>query len=379
MDLRPLFNRNVPRAAARLAATCLLLAGGVWPLGCAVQPLRLGATPRAALPLPAEKAALFARPAEIPSPTFEVVRDLEYAVHERGRFVSAPVDRAASESEAPNPDAARPEAAEPEASSPVEVVFQLYRTKRGEGKRPLVCVMPILGGGYGIASMIAADLARHGFHAFFVERQERLFAGERSPRDLDRLVRQAVVNVRRVLDWADHDPGFGPGPRGLVGVSLGAILGTMLSAVEPRFGRTVLVMGGGDIPGIVCDSWEQPVHRFKIQRMDRLGLTTDEELKASFADLRLDPLQFAPYVETARVLQVVTLYDNRVPTRYQWKLWEALGKPKGLTIPSGHYTLALYKDATLAATRAFLAEGFAAEAVAEAAPSPVGGAATRAP
>ena len=47
-------------------------------------------------------------------------------------------------------------------------------------------------------------------------------------------VRRSIVNIRRTLDWVVARPDVAPDRVGLVGISLGAIAGTIIMAVEPR-------------------------------------------------------------------------------------------------------------------------------------------------
>ncbi|GIW72966.1 MAG: hypothetical protein KatS3mg102_2508 [Planctomycetota bacterium] len=211
-------------------------------------------------------------------------------------------------------------------------------------RRPLVCVMPILGGSYTIARWIARAVTERGWHAFFVHRiGDKAITGEEHPAELDRKLRATVVRVRRTLDLLLARPEVDPERVGLVGVSLGAIGGTVLLAVERRLGPGVLMMGGGDLPGMIAHSLEDSVRRLRVRLMDERGLDSLQALQAELRrEITLDPLLFAPHVGARRVLQILTTRDNKVPTRYQWRLWEALGRPAALALPSGHYTAIVF-------------------------------------
>lgn len=229
--------------------------------------------------------------------------------------------------------------------APATVTFELWRTRTASGPRPVIVIVPILAGKYVECEHLGRLMARSGYHSFFVWREENLIplsAGNGDDEPLETKLRRAVGNVRRTLDWVLARPDVAPDRVGLVGISLGAICGTVLMAVEPRIGCGVLIMGGGDMAGIVADSRETPVRRYKLRQMKEKGLT-DEGFRAAIrARLASDPLVFAPYIGAERVQQWIAKYDNRVPAPYQWKLWEALGRPEGYAVPCGHYTSIFY-------------------------------------
>jgi hypothetical protein len=50
----------------------------------------------------------------------------------------------------------------------------------------------------------------------------------------------------------------------------------------------------------------------------------------------------APRIPRDAVLMFVAERDDSVPTRYQWALWEALGRPEAHVLPTGHYTSILF-------------------------------------
>jgi len=55
-----------------------------------------------------------------------------------------------------------------------------------------------------------------------------------------------VIDLRRLLDWAEAQPEIDGDRFGLIGFSHGAILAPVLAAREPRISALVLVMGGAD-------------------------------------------------------------------------------------------------------------------------------------
>ena len=66
---------------------------------------------------------------------------------------------------------------------------------------------------------------------------------------------------------------------------------------------------------------------------------TDEQLYEAMGKvIRTDPVKLAPYLPRDHVLMLIARFDSSVPTRYQVRLWRALGKPRADFVPLGHYT-----------------------------------------
>jgi pimeloyl-ACP methyl ester carboxylesterase len=226
-----------------------------------------------------------------------------------------------------------------------DTTVELFLHAPTAGPRPLVLVMPILGGSYPIARHLARFVAETGWHAAFVHRLrgDHAISGEEDAETLDLDTRDGVVSCRRALDALLALPQVDPRRVGLAGISLGAMAGSVLMAVEPRITGGVLMMGGGDIPGIVSLSEERPVRLLREKLMRERGLDDAAELVRQLrSEILLDPLRFAPYVGPERVLQMVATHDDRVHTPYQWRLWEGLGRPSVSAMPIGHYTAAVY-------------------------------------
>jgi len=63
-------------------------------------------------------------------------------------------------------------------------------------------------------------------------------------------------------------------------------------------------------------------------------------------------------------LMLIARFDHSVPTQYQLKLWEALGKPRADFVFAGHYTSLLALPAHRGTIMKFFQQNFQALAVA---------------
>lgn len=238
----------------------------------------------------------------------------------------------------------------------------------GNASRPGILVLPVLHDPLHLASGgLARYLASQGFAALelrsgpsFLDRV-RVTAEGHAPTWED-VETEMIRDGRRGLDWLCGHSSVDGRRLGIMGVSHGAIIGPCVMGADPRLLAGVFCMGGADKAVIVARSREPSVRRFRKRIMQVHGLTDPEDL------LRLpqaqgsptEPMRYAPAVDPRAVLLFKTRLDRAVVPEAQDKLWEALGRPRRITLPLGHigFGLAFYYAARRAA--GFLRERLAA-------------------
>jgi hypothetical protein len=295
----------VRRPVASVTLACCALSG------CLVRPA--AEVQRPALPLPASVAATFAVPAwqqvrwdaPVPAGAEVVRRDGALLLEDR------------------------------------ELGFSVFLPTGNQGPRPFLLALPILAAGRALLVRICTDLAERGFVTGFAERQGGLFRREEQPVELEAGIRRTVVENRAFLAWVAAQPEVDPACMGLVGVSLGAIVGTVLAAVEPRIQAACLLMAGADLPALLVDTGESRVTGWARLECERSRLTSEGLERLLRTVLCSDPAAVAGYIETERVFLFTAQLDAVVPRRNGELLWEALGRPARMLAPVGHYTAAL--------------------------------------
>lgn len=222
------------------------------------------------------------------------------------------------------------------------VHFQLHRAARKDA--PLVLLVPILAGGQELQRMMAARFVARGYHVVFCDRVGPAMRPPQRGPDLERMLARTVIHQRAVLAWLADCREVHPPAIFACGASLGGIVTTLLTAVEPDLAGAAMCLAGADLPSILVDSNEARILKWRDWRRDTDGLAgtpLDQELRAA---LQSDPLHYAPYVDTDRVFLIATSFDDVVRPAHQDLLWEALGRPQRLSVPLGHYTAALALD-----------------------------------
>jgi dienelactone hydrolase len=134
----------------------------------------------------------------------------------------------------------------------------LFVPDSASDSHPVPCLVLLHGFGKNKESMaaLARNAALQGYASLAIDEYgqgQRVLPqtkGRLTPavleRDLIVGVPQTVIDVRRGVDYLQSCPHIDGRRIGLLGVSLGAIMGAVAAGVEPRLQATVLISGGGD-------------------------------------------------------------------------------------------------------------------------------------
>jgi hypothetical protein len=238
-----------------------------------------------------------------------------------------------------------------ENGQPGDLVTGTYYDSGLPGKKPLVIVLPVWGvSEYPSTKMTHAILKRsHGkMNVLRVEGDNRIMAWkdiEHSATIEDFVsgvaesaerFRHSIIDVRRLIDWAQTRDEIAGQRIGLVGFSVSAISGTLVVQSDPRVRSSALVMGGADIPTIMseCPGNEADTRRGVIKR---LGLTQEiyrQTVAVMFEGL--DPTDYPNRVNPASILVVDAAKDDCIPRKAREDWWNALGRPERISMNYTH-------------------------------------------
>jgi dienelactone hydrolase len=215
---------------------------------------------------------------------------------------------------------------------------------QGDGPFPACIVLDILQGDAMIARGQSLWLAQHGvagmvvYMAHYGPRRPagspvRLLSTD-IPRTLA-AVQQTVLDIRCAAAWLANRPGIDKEKLGLVGTSLGSLVGAVAAANEPRIKTVCLMLGGG---GLVDAYYDHPRARQYVPFVELLG--GKAAMKALINPI--DPLTYADLLKEKRLLMVCASRDDVVPPQAAKALWEATGKQKIVWLDSTHVGAALH-------------------------------------
>ncbi len=209
----------------------------------------------------------------------------------------------------------------------------LFTPPGASAAHPVPCLVILhgLGGSKEIMSGMALAAAKFGYASLVIDEYGQ---GERGPlktaegsqaQQLATTVAQTAVDVRRGIDYLATRPDISARRIGLAGVSLGAIIGTVASGVEPRIKAAVLISGGGD--------WGLILKTLSSRNATVGGRDTSAFKKIDFAALNVllapeDPLTFAPHIAPRPILMLGGRKDTTIVPQAQTELFDAAKQPK---------------------------------------------------
>lgn len=221
---------------------------------------------------------------------------------------------------------------------------RFWQPKDGARRRPAAVLLHWLGGNFSTLEIVGQRLAEQGIATLMLYMPGY---GPRAPRDgprrkpqnqdMDAMIatlRQAVLDVRRAGDWLARRPDVEPSRIGLVGISLGAVIGSLTAGVDDRFGRSVFLIGGGDLPAIVMNGSKETLAA--KERLVKEGFTVDQ-LRTLWKDV--EPITFASRVRPDEILLINAEADEVIPKECTVRLQAAMGSPEIRWFKGGHYAL----------------------------------------
>ena len=231
------------------------------------------------------------------------------------------------------------------------LVTARYSRSKSKGAKPLVIVLPIWGIETYPSNTISAGLRKHGAGAINVLQIDGArplldwdaVGDSRTEAEFFKLLDQmigrfvsTVIDIRRVVDWAQTQPDVDPQRIALIGFSMGALVASVAMANEPRLAAGVLVMGGAD-PHEILAACGHEIGRGREHVLEHLDWSLDKyrnELAKALA--RINPARFAGMVDPRQILMIEAAADTCMPPRSRERLWQAMGRPERIAYLYDH-------------------------------------------
>ena len=138
-------------------------------------------------------------------------------------------------------------------------------------------------------------------------------------------IRQTVIDVRRGVDYLGTRSDIDPKRVGLIGVSLGAIIGTVSMGVDSRLKAAVLISGGGDW-GLILQSLADRNAFIGGRPMGGLKGTDWDLVRAFLAPE--DPLTFGAHIAPRPLLMENGGADNIIVPAAARLLYDSASRPR---------------------------------------------------
>jgi len=219
----------------------------------------------------------------------------------------------------------------------------LFTPLSADASHPAPCLILLhgLGGSKEMMAGLGLFAARAGYASLAIDlygHGERLTAMKHlatPTENLGNTVQQTAVDVRRGIDYLESRRDIDSHKVGLVGISLGAIIGTVTAGVEERIKATALISGGGDW-GLILRTLSARNTPVGGQSMANLkGL---DWAKVNLQLAAEDPLTFAPQIAPRALLMLHGRLDDIIVPQSAQELFDAARQPKEIIWypPYGH-------------------------------------------
>ncbi len=211
--------------------------------------------------------------------------------------------------------------------------------KGSEGKKlPAIIVMHGLGQEKMGLSMLFGNFTKAGYCLIAIDAQ---YHGERVSKPAIELfganayatrnmMIQTVVDLRRAVDYLETRPEVDPKRIGYIGFSMGGMLGTITSAVEPRIHAPILALAGGDFKLMFSLS--------KLPSATRAKTVADLDTTTAIRVMNpVDPINYVARISPRPVLFINGDADSIVPVPCAKKLQDAAGPGKEIFMYKGEH------------------------------------------
>ncbi len=227
-----------------------------------------------------------------------------------------------------------------------------YYASQKTGKKPLVIIMPLYGAYTYPPEETAGDIMRRSegqINVLHLQGENYMINWKalkkaKSPESFRRRLedtvermRVNVIDVRRLVDWANTEPNINARRIGLIGFSHGAIVSSVVAVAEPRIYTTVSVMGGANPNEIIAACNLQRTNSLRDTVMKNFSWDEKQytdSLKGVF-DM-VNPAYYPGRVNARNILIIESLYDKCVPKSARDALWQSMGRPERYLFKYGH-------------------------------------------
>jgi hypothetical protein len=148
--------------------------------------------------------------------------------------------------------------------------------------------------------------------------------------------RTAVIDMRRLLDWAEGQHDIDASRIAMVGFSMSALVAATLLGNDDRVSAAVLMMGAANLADVfaMCAKSAGEVRQHVLSTY---GWSLDR-YHAFFDDLfgPADPASYARRYDPHEIMMIDAAFDDCMPRSSRDALWEATGHPQRITLLARH-------------------------------------------
>ncbi|MCW3104415.1 MAG: hypothetical protein JWO09_2855 [Bacteroidetes bacterium] len=214
---------------------------------------------------------------------------------------------------------------DPTSGDTLKVRVHFFENKKA-GKLPLLVIVPPINGVSMREQQVSDHFIRCGYHTVVIEPVKDISDTSVPIKDFENQLLCFVSALRSTIDVLEIKEQVDAKNIFVWAASMGAICSSYAVCVDKRINAAVLVAGGAPVSGIVTDSWQRYVVRYRKERMKAERLGSKEEFRKKMEEnIHIDVLRLAKNRAASDLYFVMALKDGSVPTVYQTMLINAFG------------------------------------------------------
>lgn len=247
----------------------------------------------------------------------------------------------------PGADIARGEYYEPVTAGKSPLIIQIH----GWGDHSVLPFKWMLSGL--LRKGIACFILYQPFHASRLPAQMKGKLSNLTPEEWFISYQMAVIDVRRIVDWAEENSRLDSSRISVMGISLGGFVASMAMGVESRIKSGIFFVSGGNTGKIM-----QISRITKFRQGIRLSASKYQENQLNYYNylkevaekgfenvipfhpfFQIDPLTYASMLKGRKVLMLNAAWDGIIPLAAAREFQQASGKAQLVTYPATHATI----------------------------------------
>ncbi|MCW3072694.1 MAG: hypothetical protein JWO44_2584 [Bacteroidetes bacterium] len=226
---------------------------------------------------------------------------------------------------------------DPTSGDTLQIRVHFFENKK-TGKLPLLIIVPPINGVSMRERKVSDHFISEGYHTVVIEPVKNISDNTVAIKDFQKRLLCFISAVRSTVDVFEVKEQVDPENMFVWAASMGAIYSSYAVCADKRINAAVLVVGGAPLSGIVTDSKQKYVVRYRKERMKVESLASTEAFRQKMKEsMSIDVLQLAKNRAASDLYFILALKDKSVPTAYQLMLADTFGP--GSTIKkykSGH-------------------------------------------
>ena len=220
-----------------------------------------------------------------------------------------------------------------------QVSSKAFFPKVEEGEKfPVMFILPSIMGESPIERSMARRLCNRKIGAIILDVvKEASFEDQVKNLNFeDQMMIRALHSFKHIMKQVKHLPGVSD-RLGILGISQGALATAYISGSVSDIDTTVLIVGAGNLRGVLTESENRKVEAVREARMVHFKLETEEEYRALLRKrVPHDPLSVASKIKPDSTYFFMGTEDSTVPTQYQRELFNKIRGAKLYEMKAAH-------------------------------------------